>query len=105
MNTSVYTEDISPDTRVIDMNVAQLRRFIFAAVFEALTPTDNEPADSLPEYGKGYQCIMQWFGISKSTAQKWKSDFLQPAIIQYMKGGAFLVDKKKAFELVKENVK
>lgn len=49
------------------------------------------------EYVQGIRGIMDLFGVSRATAQKYKDGVLKPAVLQ--RGRKILVDKEKALEL------
>lgn len=56
--------------------------------------TTNKPEEGLVYGLKGIEDL---FGISESTAKRYKNTILKPAIRQY--GRTIIVDKKKALEL------
>ena len=54
----------------------------------------------VPPYVRGYKGVSMLFGVSSTTAWRYISGWLAPAVIR--RGGVMLVNTKKALELFNE---
>ena len=86
-----------PDTRIIDLTVAQLMEVIDRAVEESLRRR-SQPTDSTPRYVYGIKGIAGIFGVSERQARYIKSSgVINKAIRQ--QGRTIVTDAPLALEL------
>lgn len=87
---------MNPDTRIIDLTVAQLAQVIDKAVEESLRR--RQPEDTTPHHVYGIKGIAQIFGVSERQARYIKSSgVINKAIRQ--QGRTIVTDANLALQL------
>lgn len=91
MSNVIAIHEITDDTPIAMLTVGQLREFL-----QSLTPVPAEQ-EKKHEYVKGVVGIERLFGVSHTTAQRYKDGFLRPAVTQ--RGRTIYTDVELAREL------
>ena len=92
-------------SEIVVLTKDQLKEFAAEVVREVMgivePPVTIEPADPSTVYVYGLRGIMELFGVSQLTAQRYKNTFLRPAVSQ--RGRKITVDVNKARQLFDEH--
>ena len=87
--------NITGETPIAALTVSQFVELIGKG--KTPEPASTNPVDYTQGYVYGLKGIRQLFGVSHTTAQRYKDSFLKPAVKQ--NGRKIVVDKAKAIEL------
>ncbi len=100
----MFTKDITPETPIIQMTAGQLADYLntHAAPAQPGAAAGAQAAqlDTPRRYVYGIKGIMQLFGVSNVTAQRYKNGIIREAVSQ--NGRIIVVDADRALELFKE---
>lgn len=101
----MFTKDITPETPIIQMTAGQLADYLntHAAPAQpgvAAAGTQAAQLDNPRRYVYGIKGIMQLFGVSNVTAQRYKNGIIREAVSQ--NGRIIVVDADRALELFNE---
>lgn len=93
---------ITADTPLMSMTAGQLAE-LFNGILRASTGTQMEPAkeESHRRFVYGLRGIMELFGVSNVTAQRYKNGIIKDAVSQC--GRKIVVDADRALELFRES--
>lgn len=101
----MFKQDITPETPIIQMTAGQLADYLNSHTRTQGQPaaaagTPAAPADQPRRYVYGIKGIMQLFGVSNVTAQRYKNGVIREAVSQ--NGRIIVVDADRALELFNE---
>ena len=97
----MYSQEITPETPLIQMTAGQLAAFLEARPRSIGAAVANAP-EPTPErrYVYGIKGIMKLFSVSNVTAQRYKRGIIKEAVSQ--NGRIIVVDAEKALQLFNE---
>lgn len=93
-------EDITPETPIIQMTAGQLADYLNAHRQTPAPGSQAPAATQPPRYVYGIKGIMQLFGVSNVTAQRYKRGLIREAVRQ--NGRIIVVDADRALQLFNE---
>ena len=99
----MFTQEITPETPLVQMTAGQLAEYLAsraAAPAQAAPATAAAPATQPRRYVYGIKGIMQLFGVSNVTAQRYKRGIIREAVSQ--NGRIIVVDADLALQLFNE---
>lgn len=98
----MITQEITPETPVIQMTAGQLADYLNSHTRTPAQPagTAAAPAAQPRRYVYGIKGIMQLFGVSNVTAQRYKRGIIREAVKQ--NGRIIVVDADHALQLFNE---
>lgn len=98
----MFTNEITPETPIIQMTAGQLADYLssHAATLQPAAGTPVAQADTPRRYVYGIKGIMQLFGVSNVTAQRYKRGIIREAVRQ--NGRIIVVDAERALQLFNE---
>lgn len=103
----MFTQEITPETPLVQMTAGQLAEYLNARSTGATAQPGTATAAALAagaaqprRYVYGIKGIMQLFGVSNVTAQRYKKGIIKEAVSQ--NGRIIVVDEEKALQLFKQ---
>ena len=101
----MFTQEITPETPLVQMTAGQLAEYLAS---RAAAPAQGAQAAGIPaaqpaparRYVYGIKGIMQLFGVSNVTAQRYKRGIIREAVSQ--NGRIIVVDADLALQLFNE---
>lgn len=97
----MITQEVTAETPVIQMTAGQLAAYLNS---QNRTPAQESPAAQDPaqprRYVYGLKGIMELFGVSNVTAQRYKRGLIREAVSQ--NGRIIVVDADRALQLFRE---
>lgn len=89
-------QEITPDTPIVQLTVGELMDVLSGAGGQKKSDQSESSGRRLVY---GLDGIAGLFGVSKSTAQRYKNTIIRDAVIQECPGGNIVVDADKALSL------
>ncbi len=102
----MFTQEITPETPLVQMTAGQLAEYLAsraaapAQAAPAAAGSMTAPAAQPRRYVYGIKGIMQLFGVSNVTAQRYKRGIIREAVSQ--NGRIIVVDADLALQLFNE---
>ena len=101
----MFTQEITPETPLVQMTAGQLADYLDTRAAAAAQAAQAAPAAATPgavprRFVYGIKGIMQLFGVSNVTAQRYKRGVIREAVSQH--GRIIVVDADRALQLFNE---